>query len=194
MSEIATISNFRYWVVFLLLVTIAGEFFIFQYKLNQNPNYQWNLLVKEQENFKMVADREDIEAIINVINNVDNFMKGALRRAYSGIESWFKPMMQLVIIRGYMYKFMLPLFVIAVIIGFVEGKIRYQRKEEEFGIVSALGFHWVKNLALSAKLLFIFGYLFSPLPINPFLFIYGVPAISFLIIFFMRSNIPLGKL
>jgi len=194
MSGVATVSTFRYWIIFFLLFTLAGEFFVYQYKIRNNPDYKWNLVMKEQEHFLMVADKKDAETVARIINDIDIFMKGALRRAYYGVEGWYKPMMQLIIIRGYMYKFMLPLMLIALILGHTEGKLKYLKKEEKFEITSALGFHWVKNLALSLKLIFIFGYLFSPVPVNPFIFIYGVPAVSLFVMYYLRSNFPLKKL
>ncbi|KAA0257554.1 DUF4400 domain-containing protein [Deferribacter autotrophicus] len=194
MSEVATVSTFRYWIVFFLLIIIAGEFFIYKYKSNNNPDYKWNLLVKEQEHFKMVADKEDIEFVINVTNFIDNFMKGALRRAYYGVEGWFKPIMQLSIIRLYMYKFMLPLLIAAIILGLVEGNLRYKKKIEKFEITSSLKFHWILRLALAMKLMFIFGYVFSPIPVNPFLFIYGIPLTTLMVVYLLRANLPLEKL
>lgn len=194
MSEVTTVSTFRYWIIFFLLITLSGEFFIYQYKNNNNPDYKWNLVVNEQNNFLLVADKVDVERVSMIINEIDNFMKGALRRVYYSAEGWFKPIMQLVIIRGYMYKFMLPLLVIALILGHTEGIIRYYKKEENFEPTSALGFHWILRLSLSLKLLFIFGYLFSPVPVNPFLFIYGVPGISLFVMYYLRSNFPLKKL
>jgi hypothetical protein len=194
MSEIATVSTFRFWVVFFLMVTLAGEFFIFKYNVSNNPSYQWNLLVKEQENFKLIADKKDIERVIYVINGIDNFFKSALRRAYSGIEDWFKPLLQLIVVRGYMYKYMLPLFLIAVILGTVEGNIRYKIKTENFETISAFRFHWIIRFALAFKLTFIFGYIFSPFPVNPFLFIYGIPLITFFVMYILRANLPIEKI
>ncbi|MDK2791603.1 MAG: hypothetical protein PWQ25_466 [Deferribacteres bacterium] len=194
MSEVATVSTFRYWIVFFLLITIAVEFFVYQYQSNNNPDYKWNLLVKEQENFKMVADKKDIEFIINVTNFIDNFMKGALRRAYYGAEEWFKPLMQVTIIRLYIYKFMLPLLAIAVLLGLVEGNIKYKKKVENFEIASSLKFHWILRLVFAMKLIFIFGYIFSPIPVNPFLFIYGVPLTTLMVVYFLRANLPIEKL
>jgi hypothetical protein len=193
-------SRLAFFVFAICVVILMASFVYYSYQVSNHPesNYGWDLLNEEIRNFALVADAKDIHNVNYITHKTNHFFTtiwhGNLSNIYETIWKTYGVLIQLFLIRVYMYKFVLPLVVFACLLAIIEGYVKRKSKLENFKLTSPFLFHHAMWWGIGLCTFVFLGYLFSPIPVNPFIVIYGIPLFFFVILYVMFSNLPVGKL
>jgi hypothetical protein len=183
-------------VVLFSIVILAVEVIMIQYMTKTIPDFSSKIVSAELRNFSLLVGSENIEIIYELVAKIQHFFY-----QFSFNEKLFDKMLDVIVapvtiatVRTLTLLFSLPCVLLGVILGATEGYVEHYKKIESFTLKSSLLFHFAYRSCVVFYLIISVTYLFSPLPVNPYIILYSFGIVAFVLTQKIVANFPFRKI